>query len=68
LRFDGAEVLDVPPDTAAGVLPESIDQGGEVDGVPRGSPVVIVLGVYRRPVMVDAPVESSVSVRNVEGR
>src|SRR5947209_12299125 len=56
LRFDGAEVLHVPSDAAAGVLPESIDQGGEVDRVSRGPSVVIVLGVYRRPVIVYAPV------------
>src|SRR5437764_15288324 len=56
LRFDGAEVLHVPPDAATGVLPESIDQRGEVDRVPRGTPVVIVIRVHRRPVIVYAPV------------
>jgi hypothetical protein len=56
LGFDGAEVLHVPPDTAAGVLPEPIHQRGEVDGVGSSAPVVIPVRVYRRPVTVDAAI------------
>jgi hypothetical protein len=56
LGFDGAEVLHVPPATAAGVLPEAIHQRREVNGVSGGPPVVVVVGVNRRPVGVYAPV------------
>jgi hypothetical protein len=43
LGFDGAEVLHLPADTAAGVLPESVHQSGEVDGVAGGPPVVVLV-------------------------
>ena len=56
LGFDGAEVLHIPPDTAAGVLPEPIQQRREVDRVAGGPPVVIPVRVDRRPVGVDPAV------------
>ena len=56
LGLDGAEVLHVPPDTAAGVLPEPVQQRREMDRVSRGPPVVIPLWVYRGPVAVHPPV------------
>jgi hypothetical protein len=56
LGFDGAEVLHVPADAAAGVLPKPIQQRGEVDRVSGGPPVVIPLRVHRGPLGVDAAV------------
>jgi hypothetical protein len=50
LGFDGAEVLHVPADTAAGVLPKPIHQRRKVDGIPRGAPIVIAIRVDRGPV------------------
>ena len=52
LGFDGAEVLHVPADAAAGVLPEPVHQRGEVDRVSGGPPVVIALRVHRRALAV----------------
>ena len=49
LRLDGAGVLDVPALGAAQVLPEPVEQPGEVDGVPGGAPVVVAVGVERVP-------------------
>ena len=49
LGFDGAEVLHVPADTAAGVLPKPIHQRRKVDGIPRGAPIVIAIRVDRGP-------------------
>ena len=45
LWFDGGEVLDVPADRAAEVLPEPVDQVPEVDRVAGGGAVVVALGV-----------------------
>ena len=56
LGFDGAEVLHVPADAAPGVLPESIQQRGEVDRVAGGPPIVVVIGVGCGPLGVDAAV------------
>jgi hypothetical protein len=56
LGLDRAEVLHVPADAAAGVLPEPIHQRREVDGVARSPPVVIPLGIGRCPFVVYAPV------------
>jgi hypothetical protein len=56
LGFDGAEVLHLPPDAAPSVLPEPVHQRREVDGVAGGPPVVIGVGVYRRPVTINLPV------------
>src|ERR671916_141890 len=56
LGFDGAEVLHIPPDAAAGVLPEAVQQRREMDRVPRGPPVVIPVGVYRRALVIDPAV------------
>ena len=42
LGFDGAEVLHLPADATAGVLPAPIHQGGEVDRVSGGPSVVVV--------------------------
>ena len=56
LGFDGAEVLHVPPDAAPGVLPEPIQQRGEVDCVAGGPPIVVVIGVGCGPLGVDAAV------------
>jgi hypothetical protein len=52
LRFHGAEVLHVPPDTAPSVLPEPVQQCWEVDSVAGGPPVVIPVWVHRRAVTV----------------
>jgi hypothetical protein len=54
--FDGAEVLHVPADAAAGVLPEPIHRRGEVARVSGGAPVVIGLWVDRRSLSVDSAV------------
>lgn len=56
LRLDRAEVLHLPADAAAGVLPEPIDQGREVDRVPSRRPVVVAVRVHRRPVRIHPPV------------
>jgi hypothetical protein len=56
LGFDGAEVLHIPADTAAGVLPEPVHQGREVDRIPSRPPIVIVRRVDRRAVGIDAAV------------
>jgi len=56
LRFDGAEVLHVPPDAAPGVLPEPVQQRREVDRVPRRPAVVVAPRVERRAVAVDPAV------------
>jgi len=56
LGFDGAEVLHIPADAAAGVLPESIDQRWEMDRVPRCALVVIPVGINRRSLVVYASV------------
>ncbi|MDQ4102770.1 MAG: hypothetical protein M3186_03285 [Actinomycetota bacterium] len=49
LGFDGAEVLHVPTDAAAAVLPEPVEQRGEVDRVARRPPVVVRVGVTAAP-------------------
>ena len=56
MRFDGAEVLHIPADTAAGVLPKSIHQGREVNGIAGGPPIVIAIRVHRGPVAIDAAI------------
>jgi hypothetical protein len=56
LGLDGAEVLHLPPDTAAGVLPEPIQQRREMDRVPRGPPIVIPVRVHRRAPVIDPAV------------
>jgi hypothetical protein len=56
LGFDGAELLHVPADAAAGVLPEPIHRRGEVDRVSGGAPVVTGLRVDRRCLSVDSAV------------
>ena len=66
LRFDGAEVLHLPPHTAPGVLPEPIHQRREVDRVAGRPPVVIPLRVDRRSLVVDAAV--GVEGEGEEGR
>jgi hypothetical protein len=56
LGLDGAEVLHVPPDAAAGVLPEPVQQRREMDRVSRGPPIVIPVRIHRGPVAVHPPV------------
>ncbi len=68
LWFDGSEVLHVPPNTAASVLPEPVDDLREVDRVPSRPPVVVAVRVPCGPVLVYRPYESRVRVRNVDGR
>lgn len=57
LRFDGAEVLDVPADAAAGVLPEPVDDLREVDRVAGCASVVVAVRVERGPVGVDPAIQ-----------
>jgi hypothetical protein len=45
LGFNGAEVLDLPADAAAGVLPEPVDEPCEVDRVAGGAAVVVAVSV-----------------------
>jgi hypothetical protein len=66
LGFDGAEVLDVPADAAAGVLPEPVQERGEVDRVASGSPVVVAIRVHRGSVAIYAAV--GVQGEGEEGR
>jgi len=68
LRFDRAEVLHIPADAAAGILPEPIQQRREVDSVTRRPPVVVVGGIERGPVTIDPAVGIEGRVRKVEGR
>src|SRR5436305_14080261 len=56
LGFDGAEVLHVPPDTAAGVLPKPVHQGREVNGIASGPPIVIAIRGDRGPGAIGAPI------------
>ena len=49
LGFDGGEVLHPVAGAPAQVLPEPVDQLREVQRVQRGPPVVIAVGVDRRP-------------------
>jgi hypothetical protein len=56
LGFDGAEVLHVPAHTTAGVLPEPIQQRGEVNGIPGGPPVVIPIRINGGALGVHPPV------------
>src|SRR5262245_45370434 len=56
LWFDGAEVLHIPPDATPRVLPEPIQQRREMDRVPCGASVVVVIRVHRRSVAVYSPV------------
>ena len=63
-----AEVLDVPALRAAQVLPQPVQQPGEVHGVPGGPAVVVGGGVDGRPSVWTRPYESRVRVRNIEGR
>ncbi len=53
LGFNSAEVLHLPPDTTAGVLPEPIHQRREVNRIPSSPPVVIPIRVHRSPVGVN---------------
>src|ERR1019366_5894134 len=54
--FDSGKVLDFVAEVAAQVLNEPVEQGGEVDRIPRGPPVVIRPGVGRTAVLPDSAV------------
>jgi hypothetical protein len=66
--LDSAEVLHVPADTAAGVLPEPIHQRGEVNCVSRRLPVVIAIWIDRRLLSIDSAVGVDAEGEKVEGR
>jgi hypothetical protein len=53
LGFDGGEVLEVVAEVAAQVLDEPVEQGGEVQRVPRGPLVVVSLRVGGAAVCLD---------------
>src|SRR3954454_3457995 len=55
LWFDGGEVLHIPADAAAQVLPPAILEPREVHRPPRRPPVVIRRWIHRRPVIAAPP-------------
>ena len=56
LGLDRSEVLDVPPFGAAKVLPEPVEQGREMHGVPGRAAVVVCVRVNRCAVVADLAV------------
>jgi hypothetical protein len=56
LGLDGGEVLDVVASTAPQVLPEAVDQLGEVQRVECCPAVVVAVRIDRHALAVDSPV------------